>query len=331
MSSALDDTFGAVIIGVIVASFLLGLSALQAFIYFSQTNDTPPIRTLVALVVFFDFVHQALISHTGYYYLVTNYASPVALGTVIWSLLVEVLFNGFTAFLVQSFLTWRIYKLSERNLWLTGIVSSIVLAELGCVIAFGAISLARVRTFVELAEDLKGLSITVNALAAAGDVLIALVLCFLLQTSKTGFGRSNTILNKLTLFAVNTGLLTSLCAVASLVSILAAPDTFIYITFFFAMGRLYTNSLLATLNARNAIRRAGDNVQSTSGINIPVSSFSNSFNKVASFTSKKFRTPGEISIQVETTKEERMGDFGSPQGSEYELSKTCSTWQSLAR
>lgn len=87
--------------------------------------------------------------------------------------------------------------------------------------------------------------------------------------------------------------------------ILAAPNTFIYITFFFAMGRrtsdnssrnlclklmpfrtVYTNSLLATLNARNAIRRAGDNVQSTSGINIPASSFSNSFNKVASFTSK---------------------------------------------
>ncbi|KAE9385092.1 hypothetical protein BT96DRAFT_1026698 [Gymnopus androsaceus JB14] len=325
MFSALDNTFGAVIIGVIVASFLLGLSAVQAFIYFSQQNDPRPIRTLVTFVVLFDFIHQALISHTGYYYLVTNYTSPVALGTVIWSLLVEVLFNGFTAFLAQSFLTWKIYRLSERNLWLTGIASSIVLAEFACVTAFGAISLARVRTYVELAEDLKGLSITVNALAAAGDVLIAGILSVLFQTSKTGFRRSQTMLNRLTLFAVSTGALTSLCAVASLISILAAPDTFIYITFFFAMGRLYTNSLLATLNARNAIRRAGNNVQSTSDINIPVSSFGKTFKNAASFASKKFCTPGEIPIQVEITKHKRLGDFGSPQGSEYELSKTCST------
>jgi hypothetical protein len=30
---------------------------------------------------------------------------------------------------------------------------------------------------------------TVNALAAAGDVLIAVVLCFMLQKSRTGFRR----------------------------------------------------------------------------------------------------------------------------------------------
>jgi len=95
---------------------------------------------------------------------------------------------------------------------------------------------------------------TINALAAAGDVLIALVLCTMLQRSRTGFRRTDTMINKLMLFTINTGLLTSLCAVASLISIVAAPSTFIYIAFYFTLGRLYSNSLMATLNARKSIR-----------------------------------------------------------------------------
>jgi Family of unknown function (DUF6534) len=36
--------------------------------------------------------------------------------------------------------------------------------------------------------------------------------------------------------------------------ILAIPTSFVYILFYFNIGRLYCNSLLATLNARNMIR-----------------------------------------------------------------------------
>ncbi|KAJ4501219.1 hypothetical protein C8R41DRAFT_749487 [Lentinula lateritia] len=261
---------GAAYIGVLVAGFLLGLSCLQAYIYFSEQNDNRGIRSLVGLVVFFDFVHQALISHTVYYYLILNYANPSALSLAVW----YVHLKGFTAFCVQSFLTWRIWRLSNSNVWVTGIVVSLVLAE------FGALSESYLFVYLFCISQVASLelSVTVNALAAAGDVLIAGILTLLLQKSKTGFQRQ-----VYTLFAVNTGALTSLCAVASLISILAAPNTFIYISFFFCMGRLYTNSLLATLNARSKIRNAGDNVQTTSGQNF---SFSfKSFTKPSSFVS----------------------------------------------
>ncbi|KAJ3998909.1 hypothetical protein F5050DRAFT_1805514 [Lentinula boryana] len=319
---SLNDTMGAAFIGMEFACFLLGLSFLQAYIYFSEQHDTLAVRSLVGLVVLFDFIHQALISHTVYYYLIMNYGDSSALGLAVWSLLAEVLFNGFTAFCVQSFLTWKIWRLSNSNIWVTGVVAALVLAEFGCVLAFGVIALVRVRTFAELANDLKGLSITVNAFAAAGDVLIAAILTWLLQTSKTGFQRSDTMLNKLTIFAVNTGALTSLFAVASLISILAAPNTFIYITFFFCMGRLYTNSLLASLNARKKIRNGGDNVHTTTGHNFSFQS--RSFTKPSSFISFGSKKQQEISIQIDTTQELRAQDYTksrtmSKQDEEYEL------------
>ncbi|KAJ3753089.1 hypothetical protein EV360DRAFT_88114 [Lentinula raphanica] len=325
---SLNETMGAAFIGMTVAGLLLGISSLQAYIYFTTSSDSRPLRYLVGLVVLFDFVHQALITHTMYYYLISNYGKPAVLGLAVWSLLAEVLFNGFTAFCVQSFLTWKIWRLSNYNIWITGLVTALVLAEFGCVVAFGIIALVRVRTFVELAADLKGLSVTVNAFAAAGDVLIAAILTWLLQSSKTGFerSRSDTMLNKLTIYAVNTGALTSLFAVASLISILAAPNTFIYISFFFCMGRLYTNSLLASLNARKKIRGEGENVQTTSrNFSFQTKSLTKPSSFI-SFASKK--RPGDISIQIDTTHERRAQDYSktptSKHEEEYELG-TAST------
>jgi len=135
---------------------------------------------------------------------------------------------------------------------------------------------------------------SINILAAAGDVLIAIVLCSMLQKSRTGFKKSDTMINKLIIFTMNTGLLTSFCAVASLISILAAPNTFIYIAFFFNIGRLYSNTLMATLNARQSIRNAVDETMTVSLQNIKQSGST-------AITSK--RLPNTIAIKVDTVQE----------------------------
>ncbi|KAL9713310.1 hypothetical protein Ac2012v2_002915 [Leucoagaricus gongylophorus] len=210
----------------------------------------------------FETIHQALITHCIYVYLVSYYSQPEMLGQLVWSLLVEVLFNGLTAFLVQSFLTMRVWKFSNRKIWLTGLLVLLIAGEFGCIIAYTILSL-QLRTYLELGQ-LKGLSIAVNVLAAAGDLVIAASLCVILHQSRTGFKRSDTMIKKLIIYSVNTGLLTSLCAVASLISIVFAGHTFLYIMFFFCIGRLYSNSLLGALNSRKRIRAAAEGVQTTS-------------------------------------------------------------------
>jgi hypothetical protein len=145
--------------------------------------------------------------------------------------------------------------------------------------------------FFTQVPELKHLSMAVNAVAAAGDVLITVFLCAFLQRSRTGFHQSDNLINRLMLFTINTGLLTSVCAVMSLISvckisqmarnsvpdshavqIIVWPDAFIYVAFYFCLGRrtynvannavyelnvmfsVYCNSLLATLNVRKTIR-----------------------------------------------------------------------------
>ncbi|KAJ7655821.1 hypothetical protein DFH06DRAFT_1412868 [Mycena polygramma] len=206
------------------------VACVQAWYYFNHQNDGWPLKLYVAVVLFVDTVHQALITHTIY------------------------VLTGLTALLVQSFLAVRVWRLSKGNKWLTGAAAPqclLILAEFASISAYVTLALP-FDTFTELA-NLKALSIAVNSLAASGDVLIASILCLLLLRSRTGFTRSDTVVNKLVMFFVNTGLITSLFAVASLISITVAPTTFIYIFFFFCMGRLYSNSLFAILNARGTI------------------------------------------------------------------------------
>ncbi|KAJ3746178.1 hypothetical protein DFH05DRAFT_1484028 [Lentinula detonsa] len=202
---------------------------------------------------------------------------------------------GFTAVFVQSFLAHRVWQLSNGNMWISIPALLLVAAEFVSVFVFAVIGLTRVHTFVELAEILKGLSITVNVLAAVGDTYIAGLLTLLLHTSRTGFRRSDSIINKLIIFSINTGALTSLCAIASMLSILLAPETFIYISFFFCMGRLYANSLLATLNVRSLIRKEGSsNVQASGDTgSIPLGAYNTSV----------FNPPSAISVKIDTRRE----------------------------
>ncbi|KJA12528.1 hypothetical protein HYPSUDRAFT_210434 [Hypholoma sublateritium FD-334 SS-4] len=102
------------------------------------------------------------------------------------------------------------------------------------------------------------------------------------------------------LFSVNTGVLTSLCAVASLISIVCAGDTFLYISFFFCIGRLYTNSLLAALNARKMIRNAGSSVHTASGDGFAIVSMQ-TFPKGGHMASRQRGT--NISFKIDPTKQ----------------------------
>ncbi|KJA22397.1 hypothetical protein HYPSUDRAFT_656476 [Hypholoma sublateritium FD-334 SS-4] len=86
------------------------------------------------------------------------------------------------------------------------------------------------------------------------DSLIAVSLCILLVRNRTGFKQTDSVVSRLMLFTINTGLLTSIAAVACFVTYAIWPQRFIFMGIYFALSKLYANSLLASLNARNVLR-----------------------------------------------------------------------------
>ncbi|TFK79458.1 hypothetical protein K466DRAFT_606132 [Polyporus arcularius HHB13444] len=270
--SIVDETMGALLVGVILSAIFWGVSCCQMYYYYSQyRDDALPLKVLVLAVWVTDSAHQGLISHSIYTYLVSDYGNPVAITLLNESIIVEVMFNAMTGLLVQSFFVLRVWRLCGRKLYLVAPVVLLIAAEFG---------------------EHDGLSICMNIFAAVADVTIAAILCTLLHRSRTKFARSNHLINKLTVFAVNTGLLTSVCACASLLTFFVIPKSFIYITFYFLIGRLYCNSLLATLNARKSLSGRSTDDQSISLRNMQAP-------PPALLTSHHSRAEGGIAIRIQ--------------------------------
>jgi len=312
----IDNTFGACLIGTIVSAVLYGVTCVQTWFYFTRYGNDPLwIKSLVGVCWVCDTAHLALISHSVYYYLVSQYNNPLALFDMVSSILVEVLFNAIIGLLVQGFLAMRVWRLSGGNIPITVVITTFIVVEFVTQLIF-AIKALQMKTFMELLA-LKNLSMSTNIIAAVSAVLIAAILCFLLQRSRTGFKKSDGMITKLIVFSMNTGALTSVCAIGSMVSVIVWSHALIYAAFYFCMGRLYCNSLLATLNARRSIRGIDDedgssfSLRNTSKNNTAVGSKKNN----------------GISIKIDTTQEYARDhlDLGLDQESTMVESKTAYT------
>ncbi|KDR73254.1 hypothetical protein GALMADRAFT_251847 [Galerina marginata CBS 339.88] len=295
---ALDNTMGAMMIGVIVSAVLHGITLLQAFMYFTNyKKDVWYLKALVLTTVSFDAIHLAMISHAVYHYVVSDFHNPDSLRFLTWTVLMEALFTGVNGGIVQTFYALRVFRLSKRNYLLTGIIVFLILATVGCGTVWVILSM-QFKTYKQLLT-ISPLTITINALSTAADVTIAASLCLMLHRSRTGFKRSDNIINKLIIFIVNTGVLTTCCAVSSLICLIASPNSLIYATFYFCIGRFYTNSFLATLNARKSFSSQIDE-SSNMMMSVPPSIVS-----PHATTNSKLQN---IAIRIDTTKEMNDGD-----------------------
>ncbi|KAK0214559.1 hypothetical protein IW262DRAFT_278484 [Armillaria fumosa] len=312
---ALHTTMGALMIGTILAGVLWGVSCMQTYEYFSvrirasqpaplpiptqmyRKTDDPRLKVMVVMVFVLDTVQQVFVTHTLYEYLVVHYYDPANLGVVEWSLLAQVAPSGFIALLVQSFFTYRVYILSRKNIPITLFLGSLVLGEFGVTMAYFVRGWS-VKLVAEIPSKLSDLSRSMNAVGAAGDMCITISLIYLLQRSKSGFRRTDAMMNQLILFSLNSGLLTSICAITSLILVLVCPDTFLYITFYIILGRLYTNSFLATLNARFKIRGQQDGESFMAAVSMDATSVER--RTLPGLTSGNSAKPQHIVIKRET-------------------------------
>ncbi|KAJ8085618.1 hypothetical protein PM082_004436 [Marasmius tenuissimus] len=101
--------------------------------------------------------------------------------------------------------------------------------------------------------------------AVLSDIVVAGSLCALLHESRTGIGKTNRIITSLMIYAVNRCLLTSFVAIVEVIVFVARPHELWFLGVDFVIGKLYANSLLASLNSRNMLRnQQGSGMMNTS-------------------------------------------------------------------
>ncbi|KAJ7885474.1 hypothetical protein B0H14DRAFT_1345696 [Mycena olivaceomarginata] len=250
----LDSSNGALLIGVLVSTFFQGVLSVQAYIYYENFPEDPlSLKALVGFVWTFDFVHLVLISHATYYYLVTNWGNVAALALTTIELDLHLVFLSVATITCQAYFLHRVWRFSNRNKLLTGVLTTGCTATLVLDLLLAAQTIAG-RDSTTIAPSSKRQSIAVFSTGGANDLAIALVLCWYMQRRKSEFDRTKFILTRIIRFTVSTGLVTSLLALGTLAAYVGSPDTFIWLAMYVSLGRMYTNALLATLNSRRKLR-----------------------------------------------------------------------------
>ncbi|KAI0767693.1 hypothetical protein C8Q74DRAFT_1370425 [Fomes fomentarius] len=256
--SSIKETLACVALGGILGTAIYGITILQTYIYFRRyTHDTLALRGLVATLFALDTVTSSLVAYSIYKYMVIYVEAPLdKYINTLPSLRVE---NGVTyliATITQLFFAQRLWYVS-KNKYLTGGIVTLSICALGPGIALN-VHLFTHPEFSYLGSlDIRILAGFTNSLSAICDVVVAVGLCVYLRAGKSGFSRTNNMIDRLMIYAVQRGALTTICQFCHMITTVALPSQFIYIPFAFMQGKLYCNTVLATLNVRNSLKASG--------------------------------------------------------------------------
>ncbi|KAL4247821.1 hypothetical protein ABKN59_007104 [Abortiporus biennis] len=264
----IDNSFGAVFIGYSVVAIFYGITCVQTYIYFTKfPKDGRVLKTSIFILWILDSLQLAFVAQMLYHYVIANYGNPEALNIITWSFPVETIVTTINDGIIRCIYARRIWTLT-KNKWSTGLILVLTLAVSGTCLAIVA-HMFQLRTFDSLPHIRPLISSAFTAVAAT-DTAIASLLCFNFLQRRSGFKRTDTQLQILIKYAIHTALLTSIVAITSLITFLTMPHNLVFIAIFITLPKLFLNSLLATLNAREQLReRFESNIESVHLSRIP--------------------------------------------------------------
>ncbi|KAF8637211.1 hypothetical protein AX16_010870 [Volvariella volvacea WC 439] len=236
-------------------SRLYGITVVQAYWYYHRfPRDSILHKGSVAVLCTLDTLHQALIVHAVYIYIVSGFGNLDGLAYILWSIKLQVLINVVIILMVHSLYTYRVWLLSGYHRGILGyLVAGVVIGGFIIGIIF-TYHIYTVHTYVEL--DSVSWAITSSlATSTTIDFVIAAAMCFYLRKSKGQETRLNSKISRVMQYTLGSGLVTSACSLAALFTYTLLPNTFVFIGLEFLLTKFYVGSFLAMLNARDRSRQ----------------------------------------------------------------------------
>ncbi|TDL15623.1 hypothetical protein BD410DRAFT_796209 [Rickenella mellea] len=298
MATSLGDTFGAALIGLFASAVLHGVTILQTFRYFRRyPKDATHSKILVVALWSADITQLILCIWSLYWYLVTNFGNYDNLFIPYWTMNVQIVINGGISVCVKLMFAWRVYKFSHNKITFAIIITLSLFS--GALCGYFTMESFILDDFAEYTK-LRWVICAALGSSTAANILIAGSLCYYLRQMRSGFSRSNTLIAKIMFYALNTGVLTSIAATTALVTFAAMPTNFVWLSFFWILGRFYVNSLLATMNYRepNRAKLSTSSMHVMSTLQLP-----NHYHSADEYSLHRDYKTTPLVVRVETTTE----------------------------
>ncbi|KAF7366626.1 hypothetical protein MSAN_00920500 [Mycena sanguinolenta] len=248
----LDAITGAPLIGTWASSLLYMAELLQAIHYFRTfKKDDWKLKSYVAVTFAIDTI-TAVADYIGVYlYTITHAGDLVYVTKQNWGVPLYMISTTTVALLVQSFLAFRYWRFTNNTI-IVCFLSILILAAFGGGFSSG-LTIALFPAFKDRNKVQISATIWIVTQVAA-DLIIAGALVLELMKAKSVFKgqqrRVNNLLNRLVLYTIQTGTVTAVIAVLSLIAFLIDEETNIPVGVMYPLGRIYVLSMLMNLNIR---------------------------------------------------------------------------------
>ncbi|KJA17959.1 hypothetical protein HYPSUDRAFT_79441 [Hypholoma sublateritium FD-334 SS-4] len=300
--ATIGNTFGAMEIGSIITVFLFGIVTLQTHMYFERfSQDRIPFKILVVGIWLLELGNTMAVVYEVYRVTIIYYGNPggatrhPALGMV-------VIFGTYIATIIQIFNCYRLYSIIPKPYNIVGLFAGVLAFGRAIVVTYAGVLEIKATSYAANIKEMHDWIMALLAMGAVIDIIIAVsMVYFLLTKREKDLVKTTTLIDKLIAFALRTGLITSINAVAVIIVFGTMPNNLIFFAVYSSLSKLYTNSLLSGFNARVSLRDtlnksiSGGLPHRTDG---PSSRYpqENTYNK------------NVISIQMKTTTEFRSDD-----------------------
>ncbi|KAI0641145.1 hypothetical protein C8Q79DRAFT_324129 [Trametes meyenii] len=248
-------------------------------------KDTKKLKCMVATVWILDCLHSAMVCIANWQNLISSFGNFEGLDNItcesdeviivpgIWVQSIfskaTVALTAMTTFLVHCFFCFRIHTLSRSNWIITMPLLVLALTRLAAA-SVSTGEMLRLKSFSDFVKQFNCVFTLGLATSTSLDVLITGILCYYLRQRKSGLARMDQIIDILTLYTVENGMLTCITTAVSLVCWLTMPDNLIFLGLHLAINKLYANSIMASLNARRSLSHRSQGTVGEEGYPMPV-------------------------------------------------------------
>jgi len=254
-------------IGILLTALCLGVLTVQTSSYcHAFPNDGGWVKLVVGFLWIVEAFQLACVTRALYSLFLKNYDNPLA--HIVWEFTTFQISAVCASVTVQTFFAHRVYSLSA-DLYLGVFVEVLVLVQFG----FGAATSVAsniVTTFEALDKDWMWLVVSWLAMQAIADVAIATCMCLLLRRRRTGFQKTDSVINRMVLYTISTGLVTSILSCILLGLFAKYGFDFTVCAICMPLAGFYSITMLANLHTRKKLQATLDAPIPPDQISLPI-------------------------------------------------------------
>ncbi|KAI9453519.1 hypothetical protein BJY52DRAFT_832579 [Lactarius psammicola] len=223
---------------------LFGVLCVQIYVYsYNFPNDRRPVKFLAYFVFVLEAAQTALTGADIYYWFVDGFGDTERLAHSHYSPIDSPIITAIISLIVQGYFCFRIWTLNRRSSRLCWTIAAATVIQSAAGMWAGIKSLT-VRGYLVTRTALFLWSIS----SALADILIAVAMILLLRRASDDF--SSLILIRVVRITIETNALTAGLAITILVLYAAFPNELYYMYLTKVIGKVYSNTLLVSLNNR---------------------------------------------------------------------------------